>query len=288
MRLDKRLRAFIAITRPPNWLSICLLFGLWMVTFQKGLPNPRLMSLAILALASTIAGGFVINDYFDLESDAIVRPERPIPSKLLSPAEVAQFTVVLFLVALGVALAINPLAFGIVAFNTVFLILYPSVVKKYSGFLSNIILGLVEGITVPVFAEVVLFQRVSIVSLSFVGFASGVAGANVLQDVLSVEGDMKMGLQTLATKQGSRTAIKVGALLFLFYAIALAIPYVVGVVTAAYLIPAALLACIIFYGTLSLFIRPDVRNMEEKMRTYTIALLVLYPIALIVGTFLLR
>lgn len=85
-----------------------------------------------------------------------------------------------------------------------------------------------------------------------------------------------------------RTAIKVGALLFLFYAIALAIPYVVGVVTSAYLIPAALLACIIFYGTLSLFIRPDVRNMEEKMKTYTIALLVLYPITLIAGTFLLR
>lgn len=82
---------------------------------------------------------------------------------------------------------------------------------------------------------------------------------NVLKDVTGLEGDMKIGLSTLAAKRGTRTAIRVGALFYLFAAITLPLPYVVGVVSIAYLIPIALLGLIMFNSAVFLFRKPDVQ-----------------------------
>ena len=210
---NRKLRAFIKISRPIGWPVVVLVSILCMMTFQVtlhnpayrvGLHNPGLIGLAILGFFFTAAGGYAINDYFDRESDAIVKPDRPIPSNQITPLGALQFSAIMFISALGVGLMINPLAFGIVVFNISFLLLYSSFVKKYSGFLSNITIGLVEGITIPIFAEAALFQRVSVVSLSFMGFILVGIGINVLKDVAGVEGDKTIGVSSLAIKQGKR------------------------------------------------------------------------------------
>lgn len=285
--INRKLRGFIKLAsfRPFGWPLVVFMSILLMISFQRGLHNPSLMGLAILAFVLTCSGGYAINDYFDRESDAIVHPERPIPSKVLSPIGVVQFTVVMFAAALGVGVMINPLAFGIVVFNIVFLIAYPSFFKRRLWFLSNVAIGLVEGITVPIFAEAALFQRVSVISLSFTGLVFAGIGFNMIKDALGVDGDVKAGYLTLAVKRGPRTAVKVGAVLCLVAPITFVFPYVVGVVSAAYLIPIALMGCIELLFVLSMFRNPNAQNVEKRMRTGIIPVL-LFPIALVLGTFL--
>jgi len=294
---NRKLRAFIKISRPIGWPVVVLVSILCMMTFQValhnpayhvGLHNPSLIGLAILAFFFTAAGGYAINDYVDRESDAIVKPDRPIPSNQITPLGALQFSAIMFISALVVGLMINPLAFGIVVFNITFLLVYSSFVKKYSGFLSNIAIGLVEGITIPIFAEAALFQRVSVVSLSFMGFILVGIGINVLKDVAGVDGDKTIGVSSLAIKRGKCTAVRVGALFLVATAISLIVPYVEGVVTIAYLIPMALMGVIILHVASSLFKKTDSQDVKKLLKRFRTSLLVLFPLALLAGTFLLR
>lgn len=144
---------------------LCVLF---MVTFQRGFYKPFLMGLAVLTLAFGGAGGAAINDYFDRDSDAITHPDRPIPSHQISPATALQFSVLTFIVGLGLSIAINPLVLGIVGLNITLFTLYPRFIKRLSGFLSNLVMGYL-GASIALFAEAVVVQTISFSSLSFVG-----------------------------------------------------------------------------------------------------------------------
>jgi 4-hydroxybenzoate polyprenyltransferase len=191
---------------------LCVLF---IVTFQKGFYSAGLVGLAVLTVSLITAGGAAINDCFDCDSDALTHPERPVASGKISPAGAAQFSALMFLAGLGTSFVINSVAFGIVAVNVVLFIMYPRVIKRFSGFLSNLVMGYL-GATIALFAGAVVFQTINVDSLSFVGLiAGGAIGLNVLKDILTLEGDPKLGYFTLAAKRGVRVAVIVGALFLL-------------------------------------------------------------------------
>ncbi|MGB8310628.1 MAG: UbiA family prenyltransferase [Halobacteriota archaeon] len=282
---DRKLKAFIRLVRLPYWLIEGLLCMLFMITFQRGFYKPVLMSLAVLTVAFIGAGGAAINDYFDRESDAVTHPDRPIPSHQISPSNAVQFAASTYIAGLLVSFAINPLAFEIAALTIVLFILYPRVFKRYVGFLSNLVMGFL-GATIPLFAEAVVFQTISVASLSFVGMiAGGAIGLNVLKDVLTLDGDLKIGYPTLAIKRGIRFAAVVGALFLLFSVLASPLPYLVGIVSIVYLIPVTVWGCIVVYSALSLLKNPNAQNVNKRIRMFTTSAVV-YPIALIANAVL--
>ena len=286
MQLNTALSAFVRLVRVNYWLLLAISGVLLMTTFQRGSYNFELMGLGFITIALVASGGFAINDYFDHESDAIVKPDRPIPSKQISHRRAVQVSVLLLLAGLGVARAINLLVLGIAAFTTVFLVLYAAFFKRLSGFLSNVIIGFLAGTTIPMFCEATVLQTISILSLSFIGVSLWGIGRNVLKDVVGIEGDAKVGYPTLAIKRGPQTSAKVGALLCLFAVISLPFPYVAGVVSVAYLIPIALFGCIIAYQALSIFKKPDAQTVKRLYKKISFSTILL-PIALVAGTFLL-
>jgi len=287
MQLNTTLSAFVRLVRFPYWLLLGIICVLLMMVFQRGSYNFELMGLAFITVALTAMGGFAINDYFDRESDAIVKPDRPIPSNQITPLGAIQISVVLFLTGLGVAATINLLALGIAAFATVFLILYAAFFKRRSGFVSNIVIGLLAGTVITLFSEATVLRTVSIISLCSIGFSLLITGRNVFKDVAGVEGDIKIGVSSLAIKQGNRTAAKVGVLLCFFAIITSPLPYFVGVVSVAYLVPIALMSCMVFYVALSIFKKPSAENVKKQLKMFS-ASEILIPIALVAGIFLLR
>lgn len=99
----------------------------------------------------------------------------------------------MFLMGLCISFAINSVAFGIVSVNVVLFVVYPRLVKQFSGFLSNLVMGYL-GATIALFPGAVVFQTINAASLSFVGLiAGGAIGLNVLKDVLTLEGDLRIG-----------------------------------------------------------------------------------------------
>jgi len=269
MQLSEKVRAIIALMRVPYILMLDFLCLLFIVTFQKGFHEPELVGLAVITVALVTAGGAAINDYCDRDSDALTHLERPIPANRISPAHAAQFSALMFLAGLCVSFAINSVAFGIVAVNVVLFIAYPRVVKRFSGFLSNLVMGYL-GATIAIFAGAVVFQTINAASLSFVGLiAGGAIGLNVLKDVLTLEGDLKIGYPTLAATHGVRIAAIVGAFFLLLSAITSPVPYFVGAVGVVYLLAISVWGAIVVVTALPLLIAPDAKNVQRRVMIFT-------------------
>jgi geranylgeranylglycerol-phosphate geranylgeranyltransferase len=278
------LTAFVRLLRPSYWLMTGGLSVLVMIALQRGFPDAYQMTLVFLSAALTTSGGFAFNDYCDWQTDAIVKPNRPIPSKQLSPSHVVVLSAILFLAGLGTALMINIFSFGVVLADTSLLILYSAFLKRKSGLLSNLIVGLLIG-TAFIYGEVALLQRVSLASLSLTFMSMGSIGGNVLRDILSLEGDLKTGYPTLPSKHGVNPSAKIGALFFFLTIVASPVPYLVEAVKSTYLIPIAVWDCLLFYSALSLFKKPDIQNVKRQERLVTMSMILL-PLSLVVGAFI--
>jgi len=277
-------KAVAKLLRPSYWLMTGGISVLVMITLQRGFPDTYRMILVFLSAALTTSGGFAFNDYCDRQTDAIVKPDRPIPSKQLAPSHAAIISALLFLGALGTALMINVLCFGVILADTALLVLYSAFLKRKSGLLSNLVVGLLIG-TGFIYAEIALFQGVSLASFSLSFMSMGSIGGNVLRDILSLEGDLKTGYPTLPSKHGVNPSAKIGAAFFLLTVLASPIPYLVQVVNYTYLVPIAVWDGLLLYSAASLFRNPSIPNVKKHERLATRSMILL-PIALIVGALL--
>jgi len=279
--LKKSLKAFIMLLRPPYWLMTGGLSGLTIIALQRGLPETDLLALVIVSAICITSGGFAFNDYIDQESDAIVKKNRPIPSKNLAPWIALLVAGVFFAIGLLASLRINILCFGIALADTLLLVAYSTYVKKHAGFLGSILMGILIG-TSFVYGEAALSGTISIISFSLSFMSMGNVGGNILRDVLSLEGDLKAGYATLAAKRGPKFAIKVGAVFFLLNAISSPIPYLVDAVGYGYLIPIIIWNIILVVSGVSLLRNQDIEVLRKHERLVT-RTMILIPIALIAG-----
>jgi len=271
--LNERLKAFVMLLRPPYWIMTGGLSLLAMATMKKGLPDPYILAITFLSVISITSGGFAFNDYRDQKADAIVKPSRPIPSRRIAPWHALLTSAILFAIGLIAALITNVLCFGIVA--------YSAFIKRLAGFLGNFLIGFLIG-TSFVYGEAALFGEVTFVSFSLTFMSMGSIGGNMLRDVLSLDGDLKAGYTTLATKRGPSFTTKVGATLFLLNAVASPVPFLAGAVGYAYLIPIIIWDVILVYSAFSLLRKTEIQEVKKQERLVTRTML-LIPIALVAG-----
>ncbi len=168
-------------------------------------------------MAFITSAGFAINDYFDRESDAVIKPKRPIPSGALSSEAGRGSSGVLFALGLIMSAFINWLSFAIIAVDSAFAFGLLYIVKRKSGFVANVLMGILTGTAFMYGQATISSGTVTLISLSLYPIAFGTIGGNVLRDILSMEGDSKVGYPTLPQKIGShQSQQKLAALFFIF------------------------------------------------------------------------
>ena len=167
-----------------------------------------LASLACMLMSGPLLAGYTqtINDFFDKEIDAINEPNRPIPSGKISIKDVKIQIWVLLIAGLIVAFLLDLYAKH--TFPSVLLLalggsfvsyIYsaPPLKLKQNGWLGNYALG-ASYIALPWWAGQALFGKLTIVTaiLTLAYSLSGL-GIAVINDFKSVEGDSKLGLNSL-------------------------------------------------------------------------------------------
>jgi geranylgeranylglycerol-phosphate geranylgeranyltransferase len=276
-------RGLIALLRLPYWL---MTGGLSLLTAFAITKDPLSLSiqtilLIFFSMAFITSAGFAINDYFDRESDAVIKPKRPIPSGALSLKQVVAISGILFAVGLIMSYFINWLSFAIIAADSLLLLLYSYLVKRKSGFVANVLVGILTG-TAFMYGEATVFNNVSLISFSLYPIAFGTIGGNVLRDILSMEGDSKVGYPTLPQKIGSVSAAKVGALFFLLTGLLAPLPYFIGKFTIYYLPLILLWSILLIYSSIRLTTSAStIQNVRKYERIVTMTMILL-PLALIV------
>ena len=282
-------KGLIALLRLPYWL---MTGGLSVLTAFAITKDPlsisvQMVLLIFFSMAFITSAGFAINDYFDRESDAVIKPKRPIPSGALSLKQVVAVSGVLFALGLVMASFINWLSFAIIAVDSLLLLIYSYMVKRKSGFIANVLVGILTG-TAFMYGQATISTpaTVSLVSLSLYPIAFGTIGGNVLRDILSVEGDSKTGYPTLPQKIGGANSAKVAALFFMLTGVLAPLPYFLGNFTIYYLPLILLWGVLLIYASIRLVTSAStVQNVRKYERIVTMSMILL-PIALIVESVL--
>jgi len=197
-----------------------------------------LASLACMLMSGPLLAGYTqtINDFFDKEIDAINEPNRPIPSGKISIKDVKIQIWVLLIAGLIVAFLLDLYAKH--SFPSVLLLalggsfvsyIYsaPPLKLKQNGWLGNYALG-ASYIALPWWAGQALFGKLTIVTaiLTLAYSLSGL-GIAVINDFKSVEGDSKLGLNSLPVVFGIKYASRISAGLIDIFQLAMVVVLVI-------------------------------------------------------------
>ncbi len=204
--------------------------------------------LSVFLISASI---LVMNDYFDIETDRINAPERPIPSGLISPSEALSFSILLLSAGLlsGLLISFSVFLFSIVLTTIGFL--YNRFFKK-SGLLGNLMVSISVGATfiyggmsvgLPFEKSVILFALIAaLIDL----------GEEIAADAMDKEGDKLIKSNSIAIKQGESTAIKISVRIFFGVIVISFIPFILNWFTPIYLFPIIVMDFAIGYSALKL------------------------------------
>jgi 4-hydroxybenzoate polyprenyltransferase len=142
------LKALLSLTRPANLVTAIadVLAGMAIAGYFL-LPDPAPAPVGLLSLATVglYGGGVVFNDVFDAELDAVERPERPIPSGVVSKHVAMILGTVLFGIGIVASFWVNQVAGGLAIAITVASLVYDKY-GKHHDLLGPINMGLCRGL----------------------------------------------------------------------------------------------------------------------------------------------
>jgi geranylgeranylglycerol-phosphate geranylgeranyltransferase len=277
-------RGLIALLRLPYWMMTGGLSLITAFAITKTLLQIETILLIFFSMACITSAGFSINDYFDRESDAVIKPKRPIPSGALSLKQVIAVSGVLFAVGLALAFLINWLSFLILMVDCILLVIYSAFIKRKSGLAANVLVGLLVG-TAFLYGEATVNQTISLISLSLYPICFGTIGGNILRDILSFEGDSKIGYPTLPKQIGNKGSIQIAALFFILTAILAPLPFFFQFFSIYYLSLIALWGILLVYSSIRLLTsQSTVENVRKYERIITMSMMLLI-LSLIIEAF---
>lgn len=138
-----KIQSIFKLVRWPNLLMItimmilvyyCLMSPLYTSDVIGVMPPSPAFLLLVMSMIFIVAGGYVINDYFDVEIDKVNKPEKLVVSKVFSEKETLFFYGILTFIGLALGLASSVIIINI-KFLTLFalLLLLTSVLYSYSS-----------------------------------------------------------------------------------------------------------------------------------------------------------
>ena len=187
--------------------------------------QPLVYALLGLSPAFLTAGVFVLNDYFDVETDRKnKRFDRPLVSGEVSGSQALILTFVFYALSLAIAFYSGFYAFLLILVFAFLSVFYNPVFKK-KPFVGNFFVALTMAAPF-LFANLLFSTSLNFyLSLLFLITLTVGLGRELIQTARDVKGDRKIGARTLPMIIGVRNAVHLG-LFFILAAILLSlIPY---------------------------------------------------------------
>lgn len=228
---ESKVRAFIEIARPINWAMAAsgVVIG---AIVGAGLDlSLRVVVSATLAVVLTTAGGNASNDYFDQQTDAIVHPNRPLPSHRISSREALYFILLCFTGGILVAIEVNFVCFLIALLNTLVLLGYNRSIKKY-GIWGNMTVSYLVGSTF-LFGGAAVGKLSPLGPLALLAFLATLS-REIVKDAEDISGDQDFRT-TLPLQIGQRRAVKIAGFLLVVLIALSFLPYILGILKEGYL-----------------------------------------------------
>ncbi len=204
---SEKISGLLRLFRPELSVSagICVLTG--QILALGGLPSLSSGFLGFLSVFCLSGSALILNDYFDYEADKINAPERPLPSGIVSQADVIILTVVTTLIGLAAAYALGlcALLVGVVIWLIGFLYNWR---YKRAGLPGNLLVSTSVAATFIFGALTVDAPWNGIVwTFSLMSFFIDL-GEEIAGDAMDMEGDKVLGSRSIALLKGRRFALQ--------------------------------------------------------------------------------
>ncbi len=190
-----KIRSFIKIIRPGNVLMAgsAAALGIWFAGVRPACP----WSYVFIATAAMLASAFgnVINDLFDLTTDRIAHPDRPLPRGDISVPGARKYAAVLAVIAVAAAAGVSPIHFIGTLVPLLLLTLYAGWLKG-TPFLGNVLISALVAYAL-VFGGLngPRIERIFIPAI--LAFLLNFA-REIIKDVQDLPGDRSAGITTTA------------------------------------------------------------------------------------------
>lgn len=242
-----RMRGAIELARPGNCLTASVLTFIGALV-GGGVPGKLVAtSGAVIATGLAVAAGNGINDYFDREIDATNQPDRPIPRGAVSPQFALGQSLVLFAVAVALALTLPRLAIGIALVNLVLLVTYTTWFKGTAG-AGNAVVAFLGGSTFFFGGAAVGGPRRTVVLFALGAFAT--FGREIIKDIEDMRGDAAAELRTLPLLIGPTRARWIAGASLGIAALASPVPFLLELFGVTYLAVVGPGIATMFYGAI--------------------------------------
>lgn len=211
------IKGFLKIIRPVNCLiTFIAIIVSGLICTKNNNISTNLFLAGLVGFLITAAGNS-INDIIDIDIDRINRPNRPLPSLIITLKQAWVLFVMLVTTSLVLSLFLNQFAFLIVLLSNVLLILYSLTIKKVTLF-GNIVISFLTAYAFIFGGIVVENVKGALIPAVFAFLINLIR--EMIKDMEDVKGDKLAGLNTFPIKFGSTASkyfvLVVSMILFLF------------------------------------------------------------------------
>lgn len=212
------IESFLRLTRAWNLVIIVLAqyFTAYFLAKADVLHDLRLFLLS-LSTVLIAAGGYVINDYYDVKIDYINNPERVVVGKTIHRRFAILFHIVLSALGIFVGLFIS-WKLALVNFLSVTVLWFYSNLLKRLPFIGNFTVALLTGASIGVI--ILLYHTNTVLILIYALFSFFMTLVReIIKDMEDLKGDNTYGCKTLPIVWGIRKTKIALYLLILFFSV---------------------------------------------------------------------
>ena len=233
----------------PFTAGVCVVLGGLLALSQ--FPTLTQVALGFLSVFFISAAALILNDYFDVESDKINAPHRPLPAGLVTERDVILLAAVVTMLGFVVGYLIGPAALLIVIVVWLVGFLYNWRFKR-SGLPGNLMVSFSVGMTF-IYGGIVVGRPWEAL-VWFFGLLVLLInlGEEIAADAMDVAGDRLVASRSLAIQLGSERALRISAAVFMTVIVISGLPFIFGWLDWIFLLPILLMDGVILYATTKL------------------------------------
>jgi 4-hydroxybenzoate polyprenyltransferase len=217
MNITTIIFSYIKIARPINVLITFFVVVVAILITQKEQTDFSTILLASIAASLVAAAGNIVNDIYDIETDKISHPKRPLVLSEISKKEVWYLYIVLNFISFFIAASLKPILLVIVITSMILLFIYSAYLKTLP-LVGNMTIALLTALAFIYGGYVTNNPATAIVPAGFAFLINMIR--EIVKDIQDVEGDKKAGVSTFPIKYGfqkSKFLIVISTIILILY-----------------------------------------------------------------------
>ena len=230
---------YVKLIRPANSIFTVIAVIIGALTTGTNIFVPS-VTYACISAFLIVAGGFVVNDFYDKDIDAANERDRPIPKGLVKPENAKAFGY--FLLTVGVIIAIltlNILSVTIAVTGAFLLDQYSRLLKPRFTIWGNLVTSYSTAITYAFgWSSVLIVPHEKVILSLFWMFTISIFASmsrEFIKAIHDIRGDSQFNIRTVAVRSGIKNAAVLGIIMMAIAVAFTPIPYLTGVFGISYL-----------------------------------------------------